>query len=313
MTPGTAGGSRRDGVPDAAEVLARARVAFLDQASGTYLRSAGVTRDAAPGRVGVVVPAEVEVTFTHEGPDRTTVEGPDDLPVVTDGSRVLQDGDLVPADVLAGPQTLLRPFVPYDGAVLVRGIELLGRRCWQVQVDEEHLWVDAETGVLLQHSGLAGVARLTSLVVDPGPTVVPSWPRLNGWLARPRVSAVRASIRWQDGDAGGDGGLRWTASGGWAPTSLPSRFGLLVLSEPFECGDDYWRADGPAVPCTVAGRDCWQVHLLPPERKNGLLELRIDDETGLVLRTGNAEHGFSAEVTALDVGESGVAGRAWAG
>lgn len=307
MTTRAVGGSRRDGVPDAAEVLARARVACLQQASGTYLRSPGVTGDAAPGPV--LVPAEVGVAFAHEGPDRTTTRGPHGLFTVIDGDRVLRDGVLVPASVPAGPQTLLRPSVPYDGAVLVRGIELFGRRCWQVQVGEEHLWVDDETGVLLQHSGPAGVARLTSLVLAPAGADVPSWPRLNGWLARPRVAAARASISWQDGDAGGEAGLSWTSSRGWEHTSSPSRFGLLVLSEPFERGDEYWRAAGPAVRTTVAGRPCWQVHLLPPARKSGLLELCLDDETGLILRTGNAEHAFSAEVTALTLGDVRSAAR----
>lgn len=286
-------------------MLARARVAFLPHASGTYLRSPGEPGPPAPGRVGVLVPADVEVTFTHEGPDRTVVAGPDGLQIATDADRVEQDGELRPADVLAGPQTLLRPFVPYDGAVLVRGIELLGRRCWQVQTVEEQLWVDDETGVLLQHSGPAGVARLTSLVLppDPAPWVRPSWPRLNGWLARPRLPAVTATVRWQDAGAGGEAGLGWTAAEGWQPTSLPSRFGLLVLAEPFERGDDYWRCAGPAVRTTVLDRPCWQVYLRPPARKHGLLELCIDDATGLILRTGNAEHGFAAEVTELTVGD----------
>ncbi len=300
--------SRRDGVPDGAEVVARARVAFLARASGSYLRSPGDTPAAAPGTAEVVVPSDVEVTFTHEGPDATTVLMPDGLTVQTDGDRVAQDGALVPASVLTGPQTLLRPSIPYDDAVLVRGIELLGRRCWQVQVGEEHLWVDDETGVLLQHSGPAGVARLTALELGqssgPSGVDVPSWPRLSGWLARPRVSVVTADVRWQDDGATGEGRLGWTASAGWEPTSLPSRFGLLVLAEPFERGDDYWRADGPAVATTVAGRACWQVHLRPPARKTGLLELCLDDETGLVLRTGNAEHAFSAEVTALTLGDA---------
>lgn len=85
-------------------------------------------------------------------------------------------------------------------------------------------------------------------------------------------------------DDGGDAGFRLSS----------------LWSSELERGDDYHRPAGPVVGVEHDGRRCWQVQLVPPDRKRGLLTLVVDDATGLVLRQSNGP--WLEEVTGLELG-----------
>ncbi|WP_305092506.1 hypothetical protein [Prescottella sp. R16] len=68
-------------------------------------------------------------------------------------------------------------------------------------------------------------------------------------------------------------------------------------------GDDYTRPAGPIGDTEFLGRDCWVVDLAPPPRKQGLLRLVVDRESGAVLSESNTEGGHRIAYTEVTVGE----------
>lgn len=135
--------------------------------------------------------------------------------------------------------------------------------------------------------------------------MTPSWPQLVGWMQTAQVRTARGHWRTVvDGDEQtGTFVLRY-------PHELAARDArgrraegpeFLLPRHVFERGDDYHRAAGAITAVQHDGRAAWQVELEPPARKSGLLTLVVDEQTGLILRQGNEEHGVLREVLDLEL------------
>jgi hypothetical protein len=129
----------------------------------------------------------------------------------------------------------------------------------------------------------------------------PSWPRLAARLLRARVSTVQG--RWRTREAAGTFAHR--APDEWITLDddgRPSqRYDVRHTLRPaFERGD-YCTAAGPASRVRHDGRPAWQVSLVPPPHKRGLLTLTVDDATGLLVRQEHTTAGLVAELTDLVV------------
>lgn len=74
-----------------------------------------------------------------------------------------------------------------------------------------------------------------------------------------------------------------------------------LLCRWIERGQDYHRPDGPVRAVDCDGRPAWEVSLLPPPHKRGLLALVVDDATGLCLQMRNDSHGLLLAITELVV------------
>lgn len=137
----------------------------------------------------------------------------------------------------------------------------------------------------------------------------PSWPQLLGWLRTAQVTT--ASGRWRERDD--RGGQRqgtfahrapddWQVLDGSGALTRDGELRSLWRDHGLERGDDYHRAFGPVEAVEHDGRPAWQVRIEPPPRKSGLLTYVVDDETGLLLRQANDDHGLFTEVLDLELG-----------
>jgi len=136
--------------------------------------------------------------------------------------------------------------------------------------------------------------------------VTPSWPQLAGWLATPRVRTLRCSWYAREGHREASGSVAYDAEQNlWSvvdEAGAPSRIRLrsLLMPSPFE-SDDFHLAAEPVVAVEHDDRPCWEVALLPPPHKRGLLRLVVDDATGLCLQQRNDEHNWVEQVTNVEV------------
>lgn len=134
----------------------------------------------------------------------------------------------------------------------------------------------------------------------------PSWPRLAAFTARAQWPSARG--RWLAVDERG----RRTGSfvvGGPDAWVLQADDGRAV--EAWTLRDlrrrefdrpDYTTAAAPPVAVEHAGRPCWQVDLLPPPHKSGLLRTVVDAETGLLLSERNLAVEHETTITELELG-----------
>ncbi len=78
-------------------------------------------------------------------------------------------------------------------------------------------------------------------------------------------------------------------------------FGARRLGRDRWTGDDFTRPTGPAREVRFLDRSAWQIELAPPPRKPHPMQLIVDQQTGLLLREGNAAFGTFTEWTSLDL------------
>ena len=89
--------------------------------------------------------------------------------------------------------------------------------------------------------------------------------------------------------------------GDWFPIPDDFEFGARRLGRDRWSGDDFTRPSGPAREVRFLGRSAWEIELAPPPRKPHPMQLIVDQQTGLVLREGNAAFGTFTEWTSLDL------------
>lgn len=135
----------------------------------------------------------------------------------------------------------------------------------------------------------------------------PSWPRLAGWLANPRVETARG--RWRARGRGGRvhaGTFAYRAPDEWAVSGTGRRpnglDGPQALLRRFEWErDDYHRAAGAPRAVEHDGRPAWRVELEPPPHKRGRLTLVVDAATGVCVAERNTQLDVFCELEGLEV------------
>ena len=113
-----------------------------------------------------------------------------------------------------------------------------------------------------------------------------------------RVSFIYgAETRWLFGTDPPTAIDRRGSSFGWDGAELVGR----VPASRWE-GDDFTRLSGAIEADVCLGRPAWTFELQPPRHKPYPLQMTVDAETGLVLKTGNRDFGSVTEWTELEVG-----------
>lgn len=104
---------------------------------------------------------------------------------------------------------------------------------------------------------------------------------------------------WSRDDRGGL--VEERRRGNWFPIPDDFEFGARRLGRDRWRGDDFTRPTGPAREVSFLDRLAWEVELAPPPRKPHPMQLTVDQQTGLILRQGNAAFGTFTEWTSLDL------------
>jgi hypothetical protein len=129
----------------------------------------------------------------------------------------------------------------------------------------------------------------------------PGWPRLAAQAQRLRVATLQG--QWRTARATGTFAYRsphqWVTLAEHGGLSEDYDVRRTLLPE-FERGD-YCTPAGPVRQVEHSGRPAWQVDLVPPPHKRGLLTLVLDRETGLLLKEENATGGHLEELFGLSV------------
>jgi hypothetical protein len=118
----------------------------------------------------------------------------------------------------------------------------------------------------------------------------------------------------------GDDGFWSRGDGNAGPSFRPARWGFALVQPPFRPpgppddyqfgtarpdadrweGEDFTRPTGPARPVSFLGRPAYEIELAPPPHKPWPIQIVIDADTGLLLRSANAALDTSFEWIELD-------------